>query len=149
MLQVEMFQLLTWCPQRDWPHPTGTLNRLGAGLEGMMGPERIRWPPGRGWTRRPADMLCWTASLFSACISTRPLQWSLDTPRPPHQPPSRSGRYGPRTGAAQAGGWANRMLVRTEMPGRPSQSPSQGPLALLIPGPHISFINSFTPPFNK
>lgn len=23
MLQVEMFQLLTWCPQRDWPQPHG------------------------------------------------------------------------------------------------------------------------------
>lgn len=99
----EMFQLLTWCPQRDWPRPTGTLNMLGAGLQGMMGPERTQTAPGPGWTRRPADALCWAASLFSACVSCGGAR-QLDTPRPPHQLPSRPGRYGPRTGAAQAGG---------------------------------------------
>lgn len=90
-----------------------------------MGPERIQTAPGPGWTRRPADALCWTASLFSACVSAHPLRWSLAAGHPGAPLTS----FHPdldttalEQGQPRPGEWANRMLLWTEMPGRLSQS---------------------------
>ena len=109
----------------DLPRPTGTLIRLGGGLERMTWPEHVQMAPRTRLDQTSCrHAVCVGSPLFSACVSTGPLQCSLAVghPAPPHQPPAGPGCYGPRTGAAHSGGRANRMLVRTEMPARPSQS---------------------------
>lgn len=97
----DMFQLLTWCPQRDWPRPQVLLNMLGAGLQGMTGARAHPDGPGPGWTRRPAGPALWAASLFSACVSWSP---AAGHPAAPHPASIQTWAFRPsRTGAAQAG----------------------------------------------